>query len=200
MNNFWDEKFKGDDYLYGVLPNEQVKLFIDDNLPGSVLFVGEGEGRNAVYAAKKQYLVTAFDLSKEAKRKALALAKHQNVDIDYYVEDLLKSEITDASFDYVVLCFLHMMPELRVQLHKKIEQLLKPKGKLFIVGFTESQLTKEYKSGGPKNIDMLYTQEKLSSDFSGLSNHKGEILECQLDEGTGHAGIASLLVFEAVKD
>ena len=43
--------------------------------PGKILFVCEGEGRNAVYAAQKNWDVTAFDLSEEGKNKALNLAQ-----------------------------------------------------------------------------------------------------------------------------
>ena len=45
------------------------------------LFLGEGEGRNAVYAAKLGWQVDAVDFSSSAKDKALKLAKENKVKI-----------------------------------------------------------------------------------------------------------------------
>ena len=40
--------------------------------PGRILLAGEGEGRNAVYAASLGWEVYAFDFSMVAKKKALS--------------------------------------------------------------------------------------------------------------------------------
>jgi hypothetical protein len=37
---------------------------------GAILFAAEGEGRNAVHAAKNGFTVTAFVISVEGKKKA----------------------------------------------------------------------------------------------------------------------------------
>jgi hypothetical protein len=42
---------------------------------GSILFPAEGEGRNAVFAAKLGWAVSAFDISNEGKNKGIKLAK-----------------------------------------------------------------------------------------------------------------------------
>ena len=60
----WDEKFGRDGYLYGKEPNVFLKNAIDAiEKPASILFLGEGEGRNAVYAASKGHKSFALDNS-----------------------------------------------------------------------------------------------------------------------------------------
>ena len=74
----WDNRYSADDYIYGIEPNSYFKSIIDSLKPGSLLLPGEGEGRNAVYAASKGWKVTAYDISTEGRKKAMALAKANN--------------------------------------------------------------------------------------------------------------------------
>ena len=65
MNNFdskfWDERFAAEEYIYGTEPNKFFREQLDKLPPGKILLLGEGEGRNAVYAAKSGWLVHAVD-------------------------------------------------------------------------------------------------------------------------------------------
>ncbi len=199
MNSFWNDRFMGDEYFYGITPNTNVKNFIDTMNGGRILFPGEGEGRNAVYAAMQGYDVVAFDQSSEAKRKALLLAKQKETQIEYFIGDILESSLQSNSFDAIVLCFFHLPNDIRLQLFPYFIDLLKPGGQIFIVGFSTEQLTNGYKSGGPKELSMLYSQGLLSNDFRELNIEENKIFEGELDEGKGHQGLASLVVFKAKK-
>ena len=53
MKEVWDERYAEPDYVYGKAPNKYFKEKIDEIQIGEILFPAEGEGRNAVYAAKK---------------------------------------------------------------------------------------------------------------------------------------------------
>ena len=68
----WDERFSADHYVYGKEPNQFFKDQIEHLEPGKALFIGEGEGRNAVYAASKGWSVDAVDISAEAKKRQSA--------------------------------------------------------------------------------------------------------------------------------
>ena len=49
MENFWDIRFKEEDYAYGTLPNAFFKETLNTYKPkGKLLLPAEGEGRNAV--------------------------------------------------------------------------------------------------------------------------------------------------------
>ena len=59
----------------------------------------EGEGRNAVYAARQGLEVSAFDISEEGRNKAQRLAKENKVDLEYRVGELKELDYKDESFD-----------------------------------------------------------------------------------------------------
>ena len=74
MNHFWDLRYDVGDYVYGTQPNHYFREILSSMSPGRLLLAGEGEGRNAVYAASLGWEVFAFDISMVAKKKAMELA------------------------------------------------------------------------------------------------------------------------------
>ena len=51
--DFWNERYSSREYVYGERPNSFFKEQIEKvSIPGKLLLPGEGEGRNAVYAAR----------------------------------------------------------------------------------------------------------------------------------------------------
>jgi 2-polyprenyl-3-methyl-5-hydroxy-6-metoxy-1,4-benzoquinol methylase len=88
MSEFWNERYALKEYVYGTEPNVFFKTQITKLSPGKILFPAEGEGRNAVHAARLGWDVYAFDSSNEAKKKSELLAKKQSVKINYRVNDL----------------------------------------------------------------------------------------------------------------
>ncbi len=69
--------------------------------PGrTVLDIGCGEGKDAVYMAQQGYTVTAFDLAKAGIRKANRLASERGVKLHAYVDDI-NTFHTEARFDIV---------------------------------------------------------------------------------------------------
>ncbi len=197
MKDFWNERFSSDTYVYGEHPNESLKAFIDRNRAGVILFPGEGEGRNVIYAAQKGWDAKAIDQSDIGKEKALKLATKSNVEIEYSVGDILTFDYKCESFDAIALVFFHLPPNIRKEIHNCLIHLLKPNGKIFIVGFSQEQL--QYSSGGPKDIDMLYSEELLKEDFRELEVIRCSKNELELNEGPGHNGLGSVIEFEGKK-
>jgi hypothetical protein len=68
-NGFWDKRYSEEKFAYGREPNLYFKQKIDVLELGKLLLPGEGQGRNAVYAAKLGWQVTAIDLSSAAKQR-----------------------------------------------------------------------------------------------------------------------------------
>ena len=73
---------------------------------GSIVLPAEGEGRNALFALKKGWEVTAFYFSESAIRKAKTLAESHGLNLDYQVVDVLTFE-TDKRFDVLGLSYAH---------------------------------------------------------------------------------------------
>lgn len=191
MNDFWNQRFGGDEYAYGTQPNEFYKEQLEKLEPGKILFPAEGEGRNAVYAATQGWDVAAFDPSTEGKRKAELLALSKNVSIEYFTSDYENIHFPEETLDCVVLIFAHMHPLKRNEYHKKLVSYLKPGGTLILEGFAKKQIFN--KTGGPQNIDMLFSKEELENDFSGFSNLEITETEVNLDEGAFHRGTAAVI-------
>jgi SAM-dependent methyltransferase len=190
MENFWDQRFKGEEYHYGTAPNaffeEQLK-----SIPaqGKALFPAEGEGRNAVFAAGLGWEVTAFDSSVEGRKKALHLAQNKGVEISYLHQSYDSFEAAPESFDLIVLIYAHH-PQ-RAEVHQKLLRYLKPGGWLLLEGFSKEQIHRN--SGGPKNIDMLFSEEELRADFAHMKELNIEKQIIHLHEGEHHKGEASVM-------
>ena len=191
MNDFWNERFGTEEYAYGTEPNQFYKEQLDKLNPGKILFPAEGEGRNAVYAATRGWEVSAFDPSIEGKRKAELLASNKKVQIEYLIDNYELVSFPLESFDCIVLIFAHMHPLKREEYHKKLSSFLMPGGTLILEGFSKKQINRN--TGGPRDIDMLFSKEELESDFSSFSDLKIYETETVLNEGTFHKGISSLI-------
>ncbi len=186
MKQFWNERYADNTFAYGKEPNQFLKENIHLLPNGNILFVAEGEGRNSVFAAKEGFQVSAFDYSESGKQKALALAQEHNVTVDYLVSDVLALPYEKESFDGLVLIFAHFPAEIRKHAHLKLLELLKPGGKILFEAFGKEQLN--YTSGGPKDIDMLFSEEEVHNEFPAISFDSLSTEKIVLDEGLFHQG------------
>jgi 2-polyprenyl-3-methyl-5-hydroxy-6-metoxy-1,4-benzoquinol methylase len=195
--NQWDERFSGEEYVYGIQPN----VFLEEQLPllepGTILFACEGEGRNAVFAASLGWNVSAFDGSTAGQKKALKLAAEKDVTIDYRIGDATDIEYPSESFDCIVCIYAHFPPEIRAGIHQRALGWLKPGGTVIMEAFNPEQLPRT--SGGPKDITMLYTPEMLMQDFEDVEEISISLELVTLDEGPLHQGKAEVIRMIAKK-
>lgn len=197
MNDFWNERFANEQYAYGTEPNAFFKNQLNKLPPGKILFPAEGEGRNAVYAATKGWRVTAFDPSIEGKRKAELLALEKGVKIDYRIDNYEFVDFPIETFDCIVLIFAHMNPEKREVYHNRLMSFLKFGGVLILEGFSKNQINN--KTGGPCDINMLFSKNELESDFSSFSELEIIEIDTVLNEGPFHQGVSSVIRVYAIK-
>ena len=193
MKEMWEQRFSNKEYVYGKEPNDFLKEEIDKLNPGKALFIGEGEGRNAVYASSTGWNVLATDWSENARSKALKLASENKVKIEYTLSDFESLEIKNNSFDLIVLIFIHVEAEQRQKLHSKVVSGLKPGGYVILELYDIDQL--KYNSGGPKTTDLLYTLEDIYTDFNQLDIIKFSKEIINLNEGVLHQGKASVIKY-----
>lgn len=184
---FWDQAFDMPQYKYGTAPNAFLEAQAHRLTPASrVLVPGDGEGRNGTWLAGQGHGVLSLDASAVGLRKADELARARGVALQTELADLGQWQGEPASFDAVVLTFVHFPSSQRSAIHRRLASVLRPGGWLILEGFTPQQL--QYASGGPKDPDMLYTLDGLRSDFAALHEHLGWEGVVQLDEGPGHQG------------
>lgn len=195
-DKYWDQRFSEEVYIYGKQPNAFLKEQLNSLSPGKVLFIAEGEGRNAVYAASLGWEVHAMDFSKKAKSKALELANEKGVQIHYEVADL-GQYTTDELFDLIVFIFVPTPPGERKQIYQAYFSLLAPKGKILVEFFDKKQLGNP--SGGPKHIDWLMSIKEFQEIFGELTILHLAEKEFTLDEGPHHQGKANTIRLLAQK-
>jgi SAM-dependent methyltransferase len=195
--DFWDERYSSPEFVYGTEPNIFFKNELDKLKIGSILLPGEGEGRNAVYAAAKGWNVEAVDFSKIAKEKALKLAEENSVTINYEIADILEYKPKSNYYDSAAIIFLHLNPKIRSGVHSNVVDSLKSGGTLILEVYEKEQLGN--KSGGPQNIDMLYSKEELENDFVNVKIITLEKKILNLNESEQHKGEAVVLRLIAVK-
>jgi len=188
---FWDDKFSAKDFVYGELPNKFFKESLEKLNPGKILMLGEGEGRNAVFAATKGWHVDAVDFSKTAKEKALSLAKKNSIKINYTLSSLEDYKFIAGEYNAVGNIFLHLNPSIRSIVHHGIITALRTGGYLILEVFEKEQLGRT--SGGPQNFEMLYSTEELEKDFGNMKIILLEKKEVVLDEGDLHKGKAMVV-------
>ncbi|NWF90154.1 MAG: class I SAM-dependent methyltransferase [Ignavibacteriaceae bacterium] len=199
MNDFWNKKFSTDEYIYGTKPNEFLKDQLSKLKPAKILFVGEGEGRNAVYAAKIGWQVDAIDSSDVAMNKALSLAVQNNVSINYQLADIQSYDFPENYYDAVGIIFLHVNENLgeRDRLYQKLTASLKKNGTIIVELFSKNQLGK--KSGGPQDVSMLCSIDQIKKSFSTLKHKLLKEENIYLSEGNSHVGEASVIRYVGVK-
>jgi SAM-dependent methyltransferase len=197
MKNEWDERYARQEYIYGTEPNKFLKEQLSLLKPGRILFPAEGEGRNAVFAASIGWETDAFDQSIEGQRKAIKLATHKGVSIDYYIQSLNDWNPEPDQYDCIALIFVHLPEGLRQQVHNAVIRSLKPGGTLLLEAFTLNQLPRT--SGGPKTAELLFTRELIVSDFKELIFTEFAETQTTLNEGPLHQGLADVIQLTALK-
>ena len=194
----WNERYSKQEFAYGEEPNNYLKEQLEKFTVGTILFPAEGEGRNAVFAAKLGWTVSAFDISAQGKNKALRLAESNNVKIDYQVGELNSLKYADNHFDAIALIYAHFPAAIKSQLHKALSKLLRKDGVIIFEAFSKKHLeyaTVNEKVGGPKDLDQLFSIEEIKSDFENFEILELEEKEIELKEGLFHNGTGMVIRF-----
>ncbi len=192
---FWDGKFDGESYRYGKAPNAFVKQALPQVLEegARVLCVGDGEGRNGVWAARQGFEVTSLEPSAAGIQKIERLARETGVEVETINDRMPSSKVAPKSYDAVVLTYIHVPEEHREPMHRACVEVLGDGGVVVLEAFTPAQRENQRQSGGPPHVDLMYTAELLEADFEGLSFEMLEECTTELEEGTGHRGVADVV-------
>ncbi len=189
---FWNTRYAAGTYLYGTEPNS----FLAEHcgrLASPVLSLSEGEGRNAVFLASRGLKVVGVDISSVALAHAEQLARERGVAIETVLADLGEYEPEPNHFGSIISISAHLPSAIRHRLYPMLEAALKPGGILLLEAYSESQLARS--TGGPKDADMLMTQDKLRRELPGLEVLHLREVEREVVEGQGHTGLASVVQF-----
>ena len=199
QREFWNTRFAREGYFYGITANRYLASHIDTLPPQqTILFLGEGEGRNAVYALECGHTVTALDAAEIGLAKTAMLAKSKGLDLSLIHTDLEFWNPTQH-YDAIMCSFLHLTEPLRSEVFTKTIEHLNEGGVFVGEFFSIHQFLKT--TGGPKDLGLLYTSNLLLEILKSLPCEILELYEIdtELDEGTMHNGTASVVRLKVQK-
>jgi 2-polyprenyl-3-methyl-5-hydroxy-6-metoxy-1,4-benzoquinol methylase len=195
----WNERFGAEEYIFGTAPNEFLASQKTRLKRGQrALCVADGEGRNSVWLAEQGLEVVAFDFSPVAVEKARRLARSRGVEVRYEVAGVYEWPWPESEFDLVAAIFVQFAdPAMRRFMFERMIGALKPGGLVLVEGYTPGQL--KYATGGPKQVDQLYTEDLLREAFGALQILELRAYEAELNEGTRHTGMSAVIDLVARK-
>src|SRR5258708_39639630 len=194
----WNERYSKDEFAFGIQTNNYLKEQLEKITSGTILFPAEGEGRNAVFAAKLGWTVSAFDISMEGKKKAIRLAQANNVTINYQVGELQEINFDTTQFDVIALIYAHFTASIKSFYHKMLNNYLRKGGLIIFETFSKKHIdyvSKNEKVGGPKDLESLFSIDEIKSDFANYEIIALEEKEIELNEGLYHSGKGSVIRF-----
>ncbi|WP_368653789.1 class I SAM-dependent methyltransferase [Ornithinibacillus sp. 4-3] len=199
INNSWDERFNKQEYIYGKEPNVFVKSMLQDHPSCDVLTIAEGEGRNAVYAAELGHRVTAWDYSSVGLDKLHQFADSRNVKVKTKLVDLAQEiDFRENQWDVVMNVFGHIGDaSVRQRLMKGIKTMLRPGGVYIMEVYSDRQLP--YRSGGGKDIRLLYTPCEVLQIFADWQIKYFYYGEVERYEGKLHTGLGHVIQLAVYK-
>ncbi|WP_094463861.1 SAM-dependent methyltransferase [Pannonibacter phragmitetus] len=191
--NHWDDRYRGEDYLFGREPNAFLAREAHRLEPGRrVLAVADGEGRNGVFLAGRGLRVHAIDASSVALEKSETLAREVGVGIELELADLGTWQWPIETYDYIVAIFIQFAdPVLRAQLFENMKQAVRPGGLILLQGYRPEQV--DLGTGGPPQRDHMYTRQFLLDAFADFEILDLEEHDTVIHEGRGHDGLSALI-------
>jgi SAM-dependent methyltransferase len=164
----WNQRYAEADLVWSAEANRFVVQEVSDLPPGRALDLGAGEGRNAIWLAKRGWRVTAVDFSDIGLQKARRLAEARGVEIDWTEADLRSYSPATGAFDLVVLLYIHLPAEERRALVGRAADAVAAGGTLLVVGHDRSNLEEGY--GGPQDSAILFSPDDITDDLAGIKN------------------------------
>jgi SAM-dependent methyltransferase len=193
----WNTRYAQKFYVYGTKANDFLRQSAHLIPHGNVLCLGEGEGRNAVFLARKNFQVTAVDISEEGLRKAERLAEKKGVRIKTVCSDLRDYPMGNTCWHGIISIFCHIPTDLRKTIYQRVITGLTPGGIFLLESYTPEQL--KYGTGGPQNEDLLVTLSELKKELHDLNFLYGIEKVRVVREGRLHTGEAAVVQLIAQK-
>lgn len=175
----WDARYEAADRPWSATPSTTVEVALGDLPPGRALDVAAGDGRHAVWLARRGWRVTAVDFSTVGVERGRANAADVGDAVDWVVADVTEwSPPPGTTYDLVLFAYLHMPTDVIA----RYRDLLAPGGRLVVVGHALRNRTDG--TGGPREIRFLHTEEQHRAAAGPLTVERlGEVFR-ETPEGT----------------
>lgn len=160
----WDARYAGSDLVWSAEPNQFVAAELGDLTPGRALDLAAGEGRNAIWLARRGWQVTAADFSQVALDKGRRLAGDTPV---RWVRADATGWSEPTAYDLVLVAYLQLPAEERRAAVRAAYDSLTTGGTLLLVAHDSTNLVEG--TGGPQDPAVLMSAEDVLGDLEGLA-------------------------------
>jgi len=191
----WDERYADHELVWSAEPNRFVAEELADLPPGRAVDLAAGEGRNAIWLARRGWRVTAVDFSQVALDKGRTLAG--DTEVAWVCADATAWR-PDEPVDLVVVAYLQLPADQRRQAVRGAVESLLPGGTFLLVAHDSSNLTEG--TGGPQDPAVLMTAEDVLADLDGLDvevRRAGRVAR-EVTPGDDHRGDAALTAWDCL--
>jgi SAM-dependent methyltransferase len=160
----WNERYRTADLVWGTDANCFVEQTLGAREPaGRALDLACGEGRNAIWLAKRGWSVTAVDYSDVAIERARKLAATASVEIEWVCGDVTSYAPDPEAFALVVISYLQVGRAERRLVLTHTAKALAPGGELCMIGHALRNLMEGI--GGPQDPLVLWDADEISDEL-----------------------------------
>lgn len=178
---YWNQKYRIDEWLYTKVENRFVKELCADLEPGTAIDLAGGEGRNSMWLAKRGWTVENVDFSSVALKKFQKWVREEAVNDPGLAKRCFTTKADARGFksklapaDLGVIAYLQIdQYELAAAIGGLVGKL---KSGATLVGVWHSLDNLAGGFGGPRNPDVLPSVDRIRAILSGL-NVDIEVLE-----------------------
>ncbi|GAA4760915.1 class I SAM-dependent methyltransferase [Streptomyces sanyensis] len=157
----WDERYGTAERVWSAEPNRWVVREAAGLAPGRALDLAAGEGRNALWLARRGWRVDAVDFSPVAVRRIADAAARHAQDLGAGGRGSVRAEVADvtrypaeeAAYDLVLLSYLHLPAREMAGVLGTACRAARPGGTLLLVGHDAANLA--HGTGGPQDPGVL---------------------------------------------
>jgi SAM-dependent methyltransferase len=189
----WDRRYADTELVWSATPNQFVAEELADLPPGRAVDLATGEGRNAIWLARRGWEVTALDFSQVGLDKGRELAGDTPV-------HWLRADATTwrdpAAYDLVLLAYLQLPAEERRAAVRHAFEALREGGTLLLVAHDSTNLVEG--TGGPQDPAVLMTAEDVLADLGGEQFDVIRAERVSRSVEAGHGGDAGRVAWDCL--
>lgn len=197
----WDKRYEGDELIWKAEPNRFLVQETTGLLPGRVLDVACGEGRNAIWLAERGWAATGVDFSPVALDKARKLAARRGVSVEWLEADVRawNPVAPDGQFDLVIVFYLQLAAEDRRPVLRAVAAAVAGAGTLLVVAHDVDNIMAG--TGGPQDPSVLCHAGDVADDLAGTGLTVVRAEQVRRPVATDHGTVDALdLLVRAVRE
>jgi SAM-dependent methyltransferase len=161
----WNERYRTSELVWSAGPNQFVEAELSGLPPGRALDLAAGEGRNAIWLARRGWRVTAVDFARAGLDKGRVLG--DGLEIDWVCADATTwaGDPTGPGYDVCLVAYLQLVADDRRAAVRNGYASVRPGGTFLWVSHDLSNHSEGV--GGPTDPAVLMTAEDVVGDLEG---------------------------------